>query len=174
MGRLPLSAWQAFARRGMGFSFNTSSSSSTSVTPAFDVPIADPIILSATPTGGSLNPISFATFNFNQAIEAFGTYLTGLGTANGELFVLFNDGASQSIPVVGSPSGGAKFFGFTDQGAKIVQVQLELRNVINGTRDIFSVDDVRFVLVPEPASLVLAVGLSLGALACRRRQMPSR
>jgi hypothetical protein len=110
-----------------------------------------------------------AIFDFTQPINAFGSYLTGLGTANGNLFVLFNDGSNQSIPVVGSSSGGAKFFGFTDAGASIVQVTLELRNV-TGSRDIFGVDDLRYVTIPEPTTTALAASLCVSILTLFRRR----
>jgi len=101
-------------------------------------------------------PVARAIFNFDQPIAAFGSYLTGLGTAAGNLFVLFNDGSSQSIAVVGTSTGGAKFFGFTDAGAAIAQVTLELRNIVN-SRDIFAIDDLRYSTVPEPTIFALAV-----------------
>jgi hypothetical protein len=107
-------------------------------------------------------------FNFTPAVNAFGTFITGLGTASGSLFVLFNDGSSQSYPVTGSSTGGAKFFGFTDPGAAIVQVGLELRNV-TGTRDIFGVDDLRYVTVPEPAAAILAAFAVFGLCRLPRR-----
>ncbi len=108
-------------------------------------------------------------FDFAQSIQAFGTYITGLGTANGNLFVLFNDGSNKSISVPGSATGGAKFFGFTDPGTQIVQVTLELQNV-SGTRDIFSVDDLRFVPVPEPSTIALAMCLTIAGLVRVRRR----
>ncbi len=86
---------------------------------------------------------------FDEPIQAFGTYVTGLGTANGNLFVEFDDGSMQSLPVAGAPSGGVLFFGFTDAGAAIVRVVLELSNVF-GSRDIFGVDDLRFVSANTP------------------------
>jgi hypothetical protein len=83
-------------------------------------------------------------FSFDFPIQAFGAYITGLGTANGDLFVEFDDGSVQSLPVVGNSSGGVLFFGFTDAGAAIVGVTLELADVF-GSRDISGVDDVRIV-----------------------------
>ena len=50
--------WQAFARRGMGASFISGTSSSTSVTPGFDLPIADPYVTAVTPSGSFLAPVS--------------------------------------------------------------------------------------------------------------------
>jgi hypothetical protein len=112
-------------------------------------------------------------FSFAQMIQAFGLYLTGLGTANGNLNVLFDDGTSQLLPVVGNPSGGVQFFGFTDAGKNIMDVSLQLSNVV-GSRDIFGIDDVRFVSstsVPEPTSTVavLAFG-ALGASSVLKRK----
>lgn len=105
-------------------------------------------------------------FDFATPTQAFGAYLTGLGTANGNLFVEFDDGSLQSLPVSGHPDGGVLFHGFTDAGASIVSVTLELRGVVN-SRDIFGIDDLRWAAIPEPASglLLLLVG---GLFACRR------
>ncbi len=123
--------------------------------------------LGVVPTGNGID--ARLALNFSPAIQAFGTYLTGLGTASGNLFVVFNDGSNQSISVAGSASGGAKFFGFTDPGASIVQVALELRNV-SGSRDIFAVDDLRFVPIPEPSTIALAMCLTIAGLARIRRR----
>lgn len=103
-------------------------------------------------------------FLFDDAIQAFGMYITGLGTANGNLFAIFDDGTSQQISIVGGSDGGVQFFGFTDAGKNIIAIDFELQNV-SGTRDIFAVDDIRFVnarVVPEPTTLTL---WSLGAVA---------
>jgi len=83
-------------------------------------------------------------FTFDTPIQAFGTYVTGLGTANGNLFVQYVYGGSQSIAVQGDPSGGVLYFGFVEPGAAIASVTLALEDVID-TRDIFGVDDVSFV-----------------------------
>lgn len=58
--------------------------------------------------------------------------------------------------------GGVAFFGITDAGKSIVQVNLRELN-LTGTRDIYGLDDIRFATVPEPGSATLIV---LGALAC--------
>ena len=83
-------------------------------------------------------------FSFQTPVQAFGTYIIGLGSANGDLFVEFNDGTARSMPVPGNPSGGAQFFGFTAPGASIAHVTLTLRSVTANSRDNFSVDDVRY------------------------------
>lgn len=114
-------------------------------------------------------------FVFATPVQAFGAYITGLGTANGNLQFRFNDGANQSLAVGGSSNGGVRFFGFTDAGTSISSVRLELSGV-SGTRDIFGVDDVRFVgagtqAVPEPGTLSLCVAMAacLSGYGLRRR-----
>lgn len=82
-------------------------------------------------------------FTFETPIEAFGTYFIGLGTANGDLSVEYDDGTRQSIPIRGNAGGGVQFFGFTARGAAIDVITLALRNV-RGSRDNYSIDDVRF------------------------------
>ena len=86
----------------------------------------------------------FLRFTFDNAIQAFGTYVTGLGTANGDLFVEYVLGGTQSIPVAGADAGGVLYFGLVEPGAAIAAITLRLNNVVS-TRDIFGVDDVSFV-----------------------------
>jgi len=83
-------------------------------------------------------------FSFETPIQSFGTYLIGLGTANGDLAIEFDDGTPRSISVRGDERGGAQFVGFTSRGASISKVRLALRNVRGGSRDNFSVDEVRY------------------------------
>ena len=81
-------------------------------------------------------------FTFETPIQAFGTYIIGLGTANGDLSVEYDDGTRQSLPISGDVRGGVQFFGFTAPGAAIDVITLALRN-IRGSRDNYSIDDVR-------------------------------
>lgn len=81
---------------------------------------------------------------FETPIQAFGTYIIGLGTANGDLSVEYDDGTRQSIPIRGNARGGVQFFGFTAPGAAIDALSLALKNVRGGSRDNYSIDDVRF------------------------------
>jgi hypothetical protein len=84
-------------------------------------------------------------FFFEGPIQAFGTYVIGLGTANGDLSIEFNDGVPRAISAAGDARGGAQFVGFTAPGASIARVRLALRDVVGGSRDNFSIDDVRYV-----------------------------
>jgi hypothetical protein len=83
-------------------------------------------------------------FSFATPIQSFGAYVIGLGTANGDLFIEFNDGKPRLIAVKGDARGGSQFVGFTSPGAAIGQVRLVLRNVAGGSRDNFSLDDIRY------------------------------
>ncbi len=118
------------------------------------------------------------TFQFAQPISAFGANLTGVGTAPGDLHLLFNDGAAHDLLVSGSSLGGIQFLGFTDPGASISSITLQMNNVPTTTRDVFGVDDVRFVPVPEPAACVQlalgGMGLIAGGLWSRREPRGDR
>ena len=62
--------WQAFARRGMGFSANDGgSANATTVTESFDLPNPDPMVVSSLPSGSVVLPISSWVFTFNEAIN---------------------------------------------------------------------------------------------------------
>jgi extracellular elastinolytic metalloproteinase len=63
--------WQAFARRGMGYSFDSgASASATSVTPAFDLPPQpDPKVNSITPTSPTYGTFSSIDITFNEAMN---------------------------------------------------------------------------------------------------------
>lgn len=109
------------------------------------------------PNSSNTNTV-IANFSFNTPIQAFGTFITGLSTQIGNLNLVFNDGTSQSLPVVGAPgqTGGVQFFGFTDEEKFITDVSLELQDRSTGL-DLFGIDDVRFVAsasVPEPSSVM--------------------
>lgn len=106
-------------------------------------------------------------FTFTTPIQAFGTYITGLEQLNSPLHIQFDDGSAQNIDLLGNPNdeGGAIFFGFTDASRPISQVSMVLTNVTGGVRDIFGIDDTRYVNIPEPATMTL---LLVGAAAIRR------
>lgn len=132
---------------------------------------------------------SNATFSFADPIQSFGTNITALDQAPGiQLSFLFNDGTSQSIPVVGaSPdaSSSSQFFGFTDPNKHIssVTVQQRYTNVelvggLFGTSNYtVGIDDVYYVKsVSEPSSFLslLALGVIGGCsvLKLKRQQNP--
>jgi hypothetical protein len=102
------------------------------------------------------------TFTFATPIQAFGSYVTGLGTASGEALLQFNDGTSQSFnltALLGTGDGGVGFFGFTDVGKSIASVSFVSATGTGG--DVYGIDDVRFVSIPTPALLPGLVGISL-------------
>jgi hypothetical protein len=114
-----------------------------------------------------------ATFTFTYPIQAFGAYVTGLNTDSGPLHVTFTDSLGpHDLTFVGSGktfsnpqdplAGGVQFIGFVDKLAAIHSVTLALTNVTGSSRDSFGVDDIVFVFVPEPSSVIL---LGTGLLA---------
>jgi len=86
-------------------------------------------------------------FDFIEPIQGFGAYFTGLGTAAGNLNIIFNDGRNQQLVVTGNPFGGSQFFGFIAPGTLISNISLSLSGVTSLSRDIFGLDDVRYVSV---------------------------
>lgn len=97
------------------------------------------------------------TFTFSTPIQSFGAYISGTQLAFNT--IVFNDGSSQTIPVPlpSATSGGVTFVGFTDAGQSISSV------TISSIGDLLGVDDVRFGVVPEPETAVLAL-VALGGL----------
>jgi len=113
-------------------------------------------------------------FAFDDPINSWGAYITGLGTAAGDLHIVYDDGTVQDHAVSGNSSGGSIFFGLTDAGKQFSQVALELRGVTSTSRDNYSVDDMRYVgtgepAIPEPTTLAL-LGLGLLGVVRKRRK----
>lgn len=84
-------------------------------------------------------------FSFDNPVQAFGAHVIGLGTAAGDLAIEFDDGEPRFVSLTGNAQGGSQFVGFTAPGPPINRVSLKLRNVFGGSRDNFSIDDVRYV-----------------------------
>ena len=105
-----------------------------------------------------------ATFTFATPIQAFGVFITGLGTASGTLKEVIYDGGnlgySTSHTIPGNPlgTGGAQFVGFTEPGAGITKVSFVMSGFTATSRDIIGLDGITFVAIPEPSSLALILG----------------
>jgi len=106
-------------------------------------------------------------FSFSEPVWGFGAYFTGLGITNGSLHVVFNDGTPHDFQLVGSQLGGIQFFGFLADDNLISSVSLQLQNTAAAGRDIYGIDDVTLVTIPEPATLSL---LALGVFGMRLRR----
>lgn len=129
-------------------------------------------------------------FNFQNAIQAFGSFVTGMqqGLA-GSFFLQYTDGASQSFAFTGNPTamGGIQFLGFNST-ALVSRVEFRFNGVTSGGRDIMAFDDIRLGMLasgitgiggggggipsmdnPEPSTYVLFAG-GLAALAVIRRK----
>ena len=122
------------------------------------------------------NPLAAAVFAFAAPIDSFGSYLTGLGTASGNLHVAFNDGSAQDLTVTGNAAGGVQFFGFTDFGKSISTVSLQILNTTSSF-DRIGIDDVIIhpaAVVPEAATACFGLALIGACLGTRPRRWSNR
>ncbi|MCA1685912.1 MAG: hypothetical protein LC745_07965 [Planctomycetia bacterium] len=102
---------------------------------------------------------STATFTFGTPVQAFGVYLTGLGTSSGSFELRVYDGGPLGYTphvIQGDPLGGAQFVGFTEPGAGVTRVDFQMTGFSPTHRDIVGFDGIGFVTaVPEPSTFVL-------------------
>jgi hypothetical protein len=123
---------------------------------------------------------TLATITFKSPVQAFGLYITGLGTAAGHLEMLISGGSGGApggnvrpasvqdlggtsdpstptvVPIVGNQAGGVQFFGFTDPGASITTITLQMTGFTSTSRDVIGLDGISLVaVVPEPSPFLL-------------------
>lgn len=116
-------------------------------------------------------------FTFAAPISAFGTYVTGLGTAAGAITVGFNDGTNQSYALTGSSTTGTLFFGVTDTAAFSSITFTETIPSGASSRDNFGLDDIVYHVAatsaaPEPASWAMMIaGFGAVGTTMRRRKV---
>jgi len=107
-------------------------------------------------------------FGFSPPIQAWGAYFVGLeSTVPGTLSVQFNDGSANSYPLLKLDPAGVEYFAFTDPKRSISHVTLTEGDILRGPQDIYGVDDVSFVVVPEPRMMSLFC-FGMGALLLPR------
>ena len=108
-------------------------------------------------------------FVFDTPVQAWGMYHTGVGSVSADVSVQFNNGSAQVFSLIGAPSGGVGFFGFTDAGFSIDSITILVEpNPTSG--DAVGVDDIRYVhAAPEPTTLAL-LGLGLMGLGFARKR----
>lgn len=114
------------------------------------------------------------TLSFANPVQAFGGYFTGLESAiNGTVDVMFDNGTMQRFSLADPAAPGVQFFGITDAGASIASVVFnEINTGDPGFRDIWGLDDFRYVnSVPEASTLILlALGLIGAGFGGTRRR----
>jgi len=115
------------------------------------------------------------TFNFTNAVNAFGAYFGGLQTSTNALKWTDANG-SYSVPLNPQASGGYAFVGFYDPSTTVTSVTIDI------PFDLISVDDVRSQVpragvAPEPpASTILFLGFGVvgGSLRAKRSRLALR
>ncbi|MFP6880293.1 MAG: hypothetical protein VCA34_05055, partial [Roseibacillus sp.] len=121
--------------------------------------------------GDGVEPPVGITFDFAIPVVAFGAYITGAdpGVA-GAIAAIFDNGQVHTIPINGSIGGGSQFWGFTstDPNAGTSRVTILASPELGVGTDVIGIDEVRWVLIPEPGVALLLVFSGL-ILACRRR-----
>ena len=134
VGNQPGIADQTTASSGLGFNTTPGGEKHLQVLP-----------LNNGPDGG-------VVLSFNHPAKALGFYLIGLEETKREVwaFIEFADGSSQAVMTeVGlNPGGGLQFFGFVAEECPIKTFSLvELYDGdVAGDRDIFGIDDIRYVV----------------------------
>lgn len=131
---------------------------------------------------GAGEPSVGVTFLFDAPIVAFGGTFTGLDDSlEGLVRVTFNDGLIREFFLGDNTGGGPQFWGFTvdDPTQQIRQISLLVDpefDPIDGrfeNSDVIGIDDVYWVVVPEPGVSALATCAVL-LLALRRRRQEER
>jgi len=122
-----------------------------------------------------------ATFSFASPINAFAAEFTGLAGGGDTVSLQFTDGTNQLLALSDTAActpGCAEFFGFTDSGALISSVVLNLTYTNINPGETFTyvlgVDDIQISTpVPEPATLTFTA-LGLAGIVARHRRRRSQ
>lgn len=109
-------------------------------------------------------------FDFATPVQAWGSFFTGVGTVTSALRVNFVGGGFQEFNIAGAANGGILFWGFTDAGQLISSISVVMENNSNLDSDVFSLDDMGYVVIPLPHTGGLAVAGLIGLGALRRRR----
>jgi hypothetical protein len=109
--------------------------------------------------GPGVEPEVGVTFAFARPIVAFGAYITGADpSVRGYVTAVFDNGQQHTILLDGQVGGGTQFWGFTDSASTGISRVTFLSSPENGINtDAFGIDDVRWVHIPEPGSVLLFV-----------------
>lgn len=127
---------------------------------------------------GPGEPSVGVTFLFADPILAFGATFTGLDdSVEGLVRITFFDGLVEEFLLADNSGGGPQFWGFTadNPGRHIREVSLVVDPEFDPgdarfeNTDVIGVDDVRWVVVPEPRLPLLLAGAALLVSLRRRR-----
>lgn len=126
---------------------------------------------------GALNP-ALNWFKADIAVSAPGMGVSAIGfvvdgrddqpTQEGGIWMTFNDGSEVEIEYTpfGGAAGSGLFFGYQAPAGKFI-TRIEATRDNHGGNSFLALDDLAFVVTPEPASLSL---LALGGMAILRRR----
>lgn len=110
----------------------------------------------------------YIILSFDQPINSFGGYISGVGTTLGKTNIYWNDGTDHMYTMTGDEDGGSEYFGFTGPQT-VTQIRIGVDLYAGASYDVVGLDDFEYgrSAVPEPASMAV---LGLGATALLRRR----
>lgn len=92
------------------------------------------------------------TISFSSPINAFGAYISGIDQR--WCSITYDQHGTEQTLAVPNPLGGCQFLGFAGEDLAISSLTISAWSPDGNYVDMFSLDDIRFVTVPEPDDLL--------------------